>query len=106
MHAAVKVIAGLIILLIGLGLFVDSVTPTLRTALRFPAQLLKIDWIGNFLIVLTGVIPIFLILVGLFVVWLELDEIKMERELKAEERKSKEAEAKKEEKKEEEKKKK
>ncbi len=90
MHAAVKVIAGLIILLIGLGLFVDSVTPSLRTALRFPAGILKIDWIGNFIIVLTGVIPIFLILIGLFVVWLELDEMKMERELKAEEAKSKE----------------
>jgi len=87
MHAAVKAIAGLIVLLIGLGLFVDSVTPTLRQVLRLPAHYLKIDWIGNFITVLTGIIPIFLILVGLFIVWLELDEIKMGRELKAEEKK-------------------
>jgi len=104
MHAAIKVLIGLILLLIGLGMFVDSVTPALRHFLRFPEGIPRIDWAGNFLIVLTGVIPIFLILLGLFIVWLELDEIKLERELRAEEKKEQEKAEKKEEKKEEKKK--
>jgi len=39
--------------------------------------------------VLNGVIPPFVILLGLFIVWLELDELKIERELKQEERRPK-----------------
>jgi hypothetical protein len=39
--------------------------------------------------VLNGMVPPFVFLIGLFIVWLELDELKIERELKAEERKAK-----------------
>ncbi len=84
MHAAVKVIIGLIFILIGLGLFVDSVYPIMGTTGTF-----GIDWLNNFIVVLTGVIPIFLIIIGLFVVWLEIDEIKMNKELETEEKKIK-----------------
>lgn len=84
MHAAVKVIIGLIFILIGLGLFVDSVYPIMGTTGTF-----GIDWLNNFIVVLTGVIPIFLIIIGLFVVWLEIDEIKMNKELEMEEKKIK-----------------
>jgi hypothetical protein len=87
MHAAVKVLLGLILIGIGLGLFVDSVTPILGTSNLIPG-----DWLSNFLVVLTGFIPAFLILIGLFVVWLEIDEIKAEREIRAEEHKEKEKE--------------
>jgi predicted tellurium resistance membrane protein TerC len=82
MHPAVKIIIGLILILIGLGLFVDSVYP-----LFGPTPLIPVNWLTNFIVVLTGVIPIFLILVGLFIVWLEADELKMEKELKEEEKK-------------------
>lgn len=75
MHAAVKIIIGLILVLIGLGLFVDSVYPLSGVKGTF-----GIDWLGNFIIVLTGTIPIFLILIGLFVVWLEADELKTAKE--------------------------
>lgn len=78
MHVAVKVLIGLILIIIGLALFVLSPMPILGYT---------IDWIRNFVIVLTGVIPIFLIVVGLFVVWLELDELKAQRELAREEKK-------------------
>jgi hypothetical protein len=90
MHAAVKVLLGLILIAIGLGLFVDSIAPILGTANYIPN-----DWLYNFLIVLTGFIPPFLILIGLFVVWLEIDEIKAEREIRAEEKKEKSKKAKK-----------
>ncbi|MEE9323717.1 MAG: hypothetical protein V3U72_04185 [Candidatus Aenigmarchaeota archaeon] len=76
MHAAVKIIIGLILILIGLGLFVDSVYPLLGTTSLVPG----IDWLANFIVVLTGVIPILLILLGLFVVWLEADELKTAKE--------------------------
>jgi hypothetical protein len=82
MHAAVKVIIGIIILVIGLGLFVDSAYSNTITGV-------EIHWLENFVIVLTGIIPIFLILVGLFVIWLEVDELKAEKEFKLEEEKEK-----------------
>ena len=80
MHAAAKAIIGIIILLIGLGLFVDSAYNNALTGI-------EIHWLENFIIVLTGIIPIFLILVGLFIIWLEVDELKAEKEFKLEEEK-------------------
>ena len=89
MNAAAKLLIGLILIAIGLGLLIDSVLPILGGK-----GTLGIDWFGNFIVVLTGVIPPFLILLGLFVVWLEMDEMKAEKELKREEEKAKKAEEK------------
>ena len=75
MHAAIKIILGFVFILIGLGLFVDSVYPINGVEGTF-----GIDWLNNFIVVITGVIPIFLILLGLFVVWLEADELKTAKE--------------------------
>jgi predicted tellurium resistance membrane protein TerC len=85
MHAVVKVLIGLIMIAIGLGLFAESL-PQLNLGIPLISG---IDWLGNFIVLLTGFIPPFLILIGLFVVWLEIDEIKAERELRAEEEKEK-----------------
>jgi len=85
MHAIVKILLGLVFIAVGLGLFVDSVTPILGIAGTW-----GIDWLTNFIIVLTGTIPALLILLGLFIVWLEIDEVKAEREIKAEEKKAEE----------------
>lgn len=41
----------------------------------------------DFLIAVKGVIPPLVFLLGLFIVWLELDELRIEREIKAEEKK-------------------
>jgi hypothetical protein len=87
MNAAVKLLIGLIFIAIGLALFIDSVYPIMGTV-----GTLGINWFNNFIIVLTGVIPPFLILLGLFVVWLEVDEMKAEKELKKEEEKEKKEE--------------
>ena len=84
MHAAIKIIIGLVLLLIGLGLFIDDVAPITGTTGTF-----GIHWVNNFVIVVTGVIPIFLIVLGLFVVWLEVDELKAQKELEKESKKKK-----------------
>ena len=39
--------------------------------------------------VVLGIIPTFVIVIGLFIIWLELDEWRIEKELKAEEEKEK-----------------
>jgi len=44
--------------------------------------------IKDFITVVNGLLPPFVALLGLFIVWLELDELKIEKELKQEERKS------------------
>jgi hypothetical protein len=80
MNAAVKLLAGLVFIIIGLGLLADSVMPIIGVKGTF-----GIDWFANFVIVLTGIIPPFIILLGFFIVWLEMDEMKAEKELKKEE---------------------
>ena len=85
MNAAIKLLVGFVFLLAGLYLLVDSVIPVFGGV-----GTLGIRWFDNFVIVLTGIIPPFLIMLGLFVVWLEMDEMKAEKELKKEEEKSKE----------------
>jgi chromate transport protein ChrA len=74
MHAAVKILFGLLIIIVGFGLFVDSVYGNAWTGI-------SINWWQNFKVVLTGVIPPLLILIGIFVVWLEADELKAGKEL-------------------------
>ena len=83
-----KIIIGLVLLLVGLGLYADS------TGLLWK-PVTGIDWLGNLIVLITGSLPAFLLLIGLFIVWLELDELKMEKELE-EELKEIEEEAKKE----------
>ena len=67
MHAAAKAIIGLVLVILGLAMFGDELGYH-----TFPGT---VSWVTNFIIALTGVIPIFLILVGLFVVWLEVEEM-------------------------------
>ncbi len=69
MAATTKLLLGLVILLVGLYLFADS-------ALGWNRLPGNIQWWQNFVVVLTGTLPIFLILVGLFILWLEMDEMK------------------------------
>lgn len=72
MHPIGKMIAGLILILVGLGLYAMP-------------QLQIVDWLGNFIILVTGSIPILLILIGLFVIWLEADELKVSKDFEKEE---------------------
>ncbi len=87
MHAGVKVIFGLVLILIGLGLFVDSAYPFIKPLLGDSGKLFdmstnNIDVIKSFVIVVAGVVPISLILLGILIFWLEMDELKAQKELK------------------------
>ncbi|MFH1623490.1 MAG: hypothetical protein ABIA12_03200 [Candidatus Aenigmatarchaeota archaeon] len=39
---------------------------------------------GDFLTVVNGTVPAFVALIGVFVIWLELDELKVRKELRSE----------------------
>lgn len=75
MHPAAKIVIGLILLVIGLVLFANGVIP------GFNIAWLGTFWLNTFIAILQGIIPICLILLGLFIVWLEVDELKAQKEL-------------------------
>ena len=84
MHPIVKIIIGLI-------LMAAAVYWVWKTPI-YPETYLGIQQNTNlydFIIVLNGAIPPMVFLLGLFIVWLEYDEWKKEKELKAEEEKMK-----------------
>ncbi len=73
MGAAVKLVLGLVVLIVGLFLWVDSVW------LHFT----QVAWWQSFVSIIFGIVPFLLVLVGIFVVWLEIDELKANKELKS-----------------------
>jgi len=44
---------------------------------------------GDFLTVVNGLVPPFIALIGVFIIWLELDELKIGKEIRAEKRQTK-----------------
>jgi len=80
MNALIKLLVGVVLLVVPLGLYAYELMSGMEGA--FGLQLLQ-----SLGIVLQGTIPPFIMLIGLFVVWLELDEWKIEKELKKEEEK-------------------
>lgn len=86
MHPLTKLLIGVILLLVPLGLYAYEFMygTYLFSGARYELHLLRSLWT-----VLQGTIPPFLIVIGLFIIWLELDEWRIEKELKAEEKKAK-----------------
>ncbi|MEM5802210.1 MAG: hypothetical protein QXQ18_02380 [Candidatus Aenigmatarchaeota archaeon] len=78
MHPVGKILIG-ILLLIGSAWWV----------LQGSAQYLGRSGVSDFVTVLNGALPPLVFLIGLFIVWLEYDELKIERELRKEERRRK-----------------
>ena len=72
MHAGVKMIIGVILILAGLWLLVPS---SYITAVK-PASMAVFDWWDDFLIMLKGIIPPMIILFGVLIVWIESEELK------------------------------
>lgn len=70
MSAIFKIVIGLAILVVGLGLLLDLVPG------------LTLGSLSAFVTVLKGTIPVLLVLVGLFIIWLELDELKSQKAIK------------------------
>ena len=85
MHPLVKLLIGIILLVVPLGLYVyEFMYGQQFSIFGYNIYLLKSLWT-----VLQGMIPPFLMVIGLFIIWLELDEWRIERELKLEEKKEK-----------------
>lgn len=78
MHPVVKLIIGAI-------LMIAAVWWVLQGSLNLIGR----SGLTDLIALLNAGIPIGVFFVGLFVVWLELDEIRIEREIKAEEKKAK-----------------
>jgi len=78
MHVAVKIVIGVILLIGGVAW--------------------TYFFLNDFISVFKGVVGPIVAVIGLFVVWLELDELRIQRELEIEEKKASKKEAKKEEK--------
>ena len=70
MSATLKIIIGLVILAVGLALLLDLVPG------------LQLGALSAFVTVLKGTIPVLLVLAGLFIIWLELDELKKQKAVK------------------------
>lgn len=85
MHPLVKLLIGVILLIVPLGLYVYE----FMYGQQFSIYGINIYLLKSLWTVLQGMIPPFLIVIGLFIIWLELDEWRIERELKLEEKKEK-----------------
>jgi uncharacterized membrane protein YwzB len=77
MQAAVKV-------LIGIVLVIASVWWIIQGSTQYSATIFGITHSGiqDLITVLNGAIPVLIFLLGIFIVWLEIDEMKIEKELK------------------------
>ena len=84
MHPLTKMLIGIILLLVPLGAYAYEYTTGVKTIYG-----IRVPLLSSLKTVLLGIVPPFLILIGLFVIWLELDEWRIEKELKAEEKKEK-----------------
>jgi hypothetical protein len=95
MNPWLKIVIGLVLLGAPLALYAyDLMTPGPVIEFNLLGRSLQLSPLRSLLTVLEGSIPPFIALIGLFVVWLELDELRIERELKQEEEKEKEEEEK------------
>jgi len=72
-------------LIVGIILVVASAWWILKGSL----SVLGRSGIADLITILNGAIPVIVFLLGIFIVWLELDELKIEKELAKEERKTK-----------------
>ena len=82
MNSLIKLLIGVVLLVVPLGMYAYEIMNGMNGI--FGLKLLQ-----SLGILLQGSIPLFIMLIGLFVVWLELDELRIEKELKEEEEKAK-----------------
>jgi len=86
MNVWLKILIGVILLVAPLALYAyDFVTP----GPVIQVWRLQLNPLASLWTVIQGSIPPLIALIGLFVVWLELDEWRIEKELRAEEEKEK-----------------
>lgn len=74
MSAALKLVLGVILVLIGLWLLAPS--SWISTVKSSSVRGMDLNWGNEFIQVLKGAIPPFLVLIGALVVWIESEEMK------------------------------
>ena len=83
MNPLVKVFLGVILLVAPLALYAYE----FLYHTNFTIMGIELNLLGSLWVMIQGIVPLGLMLVGLFIVWLELDEWRIEKELKSEEKK-------------------
>lgn len=90
MNPLIKLLVGVVFLVVPLALYVyDFMTPGAVLDVTVVGKTISLRLLESLSIVLQGTIPLLVAVIGLFIVWLELDEWKIEKELKTEESKEK-----------------
>ncbi len=79
MHAGIKLLIGIILILLGFWLLVPADSAVLSVIK--PASIsniggISLDWWSEFKTVLKGVIPPIVIILGILIVWIESEELK------------------------------
>lgn len=87
MHPLIKILIGIVFLVVPLGLYANELLFDNPISLPVIGEL---NLLRSLLIIIQGMVPPFVMLIGLFIIWLELDEWKIEKELKREEEKEEE----------------
>ena len=80
MHPIIKVIIGAILVIGSVYYIINGID--------MPGVLKIKPAISDVKIVINGIIPPLVFLLGIFIIWLELDELRIEKELKTEERRA------------------
>ncbi|MEM5829459.1 MAG: hypothetical protein QW040_01880 [Candidatus Aenigmatarchaeota archaeon] len=92
MHPAIKIVIGLLLIVAGVyWIFYGPTASSLSAKIAPYLTPLGIRATGawnDFVLLLNGGLPPLVVLIGIFIVWLEWDEWKIERELAAEEKKT------------------
>ena len=93
MHPIAKMIIGVLLIIAGIywilyGPDATKINAAIAPYLARIGAAAKATW-NDLILLLNGGIPPLLVLLGIFIVWLEWDEWRIERELKAEEEKAK-----------------
>lgn len=92
MHPLVKILIGIVLVIAGVywilyGPSASSLSKAIAPSL-VPLGVKATGAWNDLVLLLNGGIPIVVVIIGIFIVWLEWDEWKIERELEAEEKKS------------------
>jgi len=88
MNALVKLIIGVVLLVVPLGMYAYEIINGVSNGITLPV-LGTIHLWKSLITIIIGTVPGFVMLIGLFVVWLELDEMRIEKELEKEEKEEK-----------------
>jgi hypothetical protein len=92
LHPVVKILIGLLLIFAGIywilyGPTASSLSAAIAPYLALLGARQVATW-NDFVLLLNGGLPPLIAVIGLFIVWLEWDEWKIERELAAEEKKT------------------